>query len=300
MLVAIQTRQRSIMGDAGWRKRTWTGIDDVEQALFDHGFDVAALAEDAEAAGHALLSDWDELRMQALLTRALEIARHLRAWFEIASSFLNWTHGWLDSPLPSGNMQAPWQSPTTGSPVSSRGSPTLTFHDTSSQGKGKTRASSSPSHEPTNTTQLRAAILKTDFWALLLTLSILIQDFRITLSDCSPSADAMALQEASAYATIFQIQLASNILAQLSYQTRPAHGLQASSRAIFALQVAARATASVQHDSDQTSVLREQIDKAMRWLADVRGLGHARIALSESVLGDFGDEDVNDDYEMVG
>jgi hypothetical protein len=257
MLAAINNRERDPMGGKTWRKEHWKSAADAEQGLYDRGFDISAIAEDLDQQLASSAQSADSIKVY--LTRALDIAKELKLWYTSASAFLHWTHQW-SGPLP-----------------------TSPGGDSSSATAGKSKESPVP---PVDLDRLRESLLTTDFWALLINIAVIIQSLAVQLSVDSSGAAGL-LTDANAYGSTLQLRLASNILGQIPYQVKPDHGLKASGRAIFSLLAASHPARA--YPTDEARQILEGVENAIGWIAEGRGLRHARVVFEATQeWGDLG------------
>ena len=235
MIHALQYRRRSPMGNSEWRPQTWTTCQEVDQSLFDKGFDLAGVTEDLDRLANLPTGGSTAAIAGRCLTTALGIGSDLFAW-----------HRWL---LEHCSLAVEWPDPGAWSARPAQPRPV-------------------PYSVPVQYSKLRQAFLMMDFWALCIIQGILVLALRSRLPP-----DASLPESAALCTPERQLRLARNIACTLPYCWRKEHGVQSSARCIFSLRIALYVVRMA--GTEEAKQLQAEIGGYMETIANNRGLKYA-------------------------
>jgi len=255
MIVAIQYRKRHALGARQWRPQTWASVTDVEQSLYDHGFDIAAVAEDLDALRSCPRTPQIGAVAFRALSQALQISADLRAW-----------HVRLIQTVPPPLDRDEGQQASVGDalpvyPSISEDETTIRFDE------------------------LRHGLLMLDYWGLSIAIATLISTLRARLQSCAPAPTASPGQQrrsasplpgpcASGFGMEHQLDLSAQIAHAAELTARPASGMHAVQRSIFGLRLALLPART--HPGARAHLLRERCGRLMDGISETMHVRHAR------------------------
>ena len=109
MVASIQYRKRSVLGDLEWRGDSWITITDIEQRLYDRGFDVGAMLEDTDSlskmAGNQDLPPGEAIAqrmtaMEKVIKQITDLDDSLETWHEKFQTWYQAPVYWKERPEP--------------------------------------------------------------------------------------------------------------------------------------------------------------------------------------------------------
>ena len=217
MIMGIQYQKRCGLGDAVWRTGSRESIADYEQSLCDFGFDIGALLADLKVlrgthAGSSMPTTSSNSNIKDLIQRMMEVDQALENWWDQLVAWAPEPLYWEEQErLIDRDPTEPLNSSTS---VSNQAG--FEFHD------------------------LRLAHLCMDYWAVYLTMSVVLSRTlaRIPLAVKSLPSMQPFVMLAARHDETYRISLANSILRSIPFTRRPEMGYIGAQKTIFATRVA--------------------------------------------------------------
>ena len=248
MVASIQYRRRSVLGEPQWRGDSWITITDIEQRLYDRGFDVGALLEDTDSLAK-MTENQDLAPAEATAQRMGTAQKVIKQTTDLDDSLETWSEkfqSWYQAPVY-------WEERS----ASTEGNPGST-----------NRVIAFPN--------LRLCHMLLDSWALHITVSIVMATLFARLPtrvQNSPNLRPL-LQRVERHDHTFVMSLADLIIDGAQYSLRDDMGLVGPHRSIFGVRTALFCYRIM--PGEHAARQRVRCEEFMRTLTVERGIQFAR------------------------